>query len=341
MEKTALILGISGQDGSYLAEFLLTRGYRVVGCSRDAEMNRFVNLVRLGILDRVRIESVSMRDFRSVLQVLCKVRPDEVYNLAGQSSVGLSFNQPVETFQSVSIATLNLLEAVRYLNGPVRVYNAGSGECFGNAGGKPVDEATPFHPRSPYAVAKAAAFCQVANYREAYGLFACTGLLFNHESPLRPLRFVTRKIVNAACRIAKGEMNCLELGNIDVERDWGWAPDYVEAMWLMLQQEAPEDYVIATGETRKLEDFVCEAFGAVGLDWREHVQSNPLLIRPMEILTIRANPGKANRKMGWKARYGMEQVVRMMVEEERKGLDGLSKGKRGNERPPVPGGEAL
>ena len=336
--KTALILGISGQDGSYLAEFLLKKGYRVFGCSRDAQMNRFVNLVHLGILNRVRIESVSMKDFRSVLQVLRKVRPDEIYNLAGQSSEGLSFDQSLETIQSVSIATLNLLEAVKYLNDPVRIYNAGSGECFGNAGKKTADETTPFHPRSPYAVAKATAFCQVANYRDAYGLFACTGLLFNHESPLRPLRFVTRKIVNAACRIAKGEASLLELGNIAVERDWGWAPEYVEAMWLMLQQDTPEDYVIATGETRKLEDFVREAFSAVGLDWREHVKTNSFLMRPTEILVTRADPGKAHRKLGWKARYRMEDVVRMMAEEERKTLERPPKNRRGNGKPTAPRG---
>ena len=311
-------MGISGQDGAYLAEFLLRKGYRVVGCSRDAEMRSFSNLTRLKILDDIEIESVYLGDFRRILQILKTVSPDEVYNLAGQSSVGLSFDQPVETFQSVGVATLNLLEAVRYLGQPIRVYNAGSGECFGNTGESTANEQTPFHPRSPYAVAKAAATCQVANYRESYGFFACTGILFNHESPLRPLRFVTRKIVNAACRIARGEMKGLDLGNIDVERDWGWAPEYVEAMWLMLQQETPEDYIIATGQTRKLEDFVREAFAAAGLDWRDHVKTNPSLLRPSEIMTVRADAGKAFQNLGWKANYRMADVVRMMVEEEMK-----------------------
>jgi len=319
MGKTALIFGISGQDGSYLSKLLLTKGYRVVGSSRDAQISRFSNLIRLNIREHVEVESASLNDFRSVLQVLKKVRPDEVYNLAGQSSVGLSFEQPVESFESISIGTLNLLEAIRFLEAPIKIYNAGSSECFGNTDGHPADELTPFRPRSPYAVAKAAAFWQMANYREAYGLFACSGLLFNHESPLRPQRFVTRKIVSAACRIAAGMNEKLELGNISVERDWGWAPEYVEAMWLMLQKDTPDDYVIATGETNRLEDFVDGVFTPLGLNWREHVETNQNLFRPTDILTVRANPGKAALKLGWEARYKMRDVARMMVEEEKTG----------------------
>lgn len=318
MRKTALILGVSGQDGAYLAELLLDKGYRVIGTSRDAQLSRFANLTRLGIRDRVEVMSASLNDFRSVLQVLKRARPDEVYNLAGQTSVGLSFEQPVEAFESISIGTLNLLEAIRFLEEPIRLYNAGSSECFGNTEGAPADERTPFRPRSPYAVAKAAAFWQAANYREAYGLFACSGLLFNHESPLRPGRFVTRKIVQAACRIAAGSQEMLDLGNISVERDWGWAPEYVEAMWRMLQQDAPDDYVIATGETHRLEEFIEGVFGALGLDWRKHVRTDPALFRPTDILTARANPAKAEDKLGWKAQYRMRDVARMMVEAERK-----------------------
>jgi len=324
MGKTALIFGISGQDGSYLSQLLLTKGYRVVGSSRDAQISRFSNLTRLKIREQVEVESASLNDFRSVLQVLKKVRPDEVYNLAGQSSVGLSFDQPVESFESISIGTLNLLEAIRFLEAPIKIYNAGSSECFGNTDGHPADELTPFRPRSPYAVAKAAAFWQMANYREAYGLFACSGLLFNHESPLRPQRFVTRKIVSAACRIAAGMNEKLELGNISVERDWGWAPEYVEAMWLMLQQDTPDDYVIATGETNRLEDFVDGVFTPLGLNWREHVETNQNLFRPTDILTVRANPGKAALKLGWKARYKMRDVARMMVEEEKATFEPLN-----------------
>jgi GDPmannose 4,6-dehydratase len=320
-QKTALILGVSGQDGSYLAKFLLAKNYRVVGASRDAQMSSFSNLKHLGIFDRIDLESVSLNDFRSVLQVLKKVQPDEVYNLAGQTSVGLSFDQPVESFESISIGTLNLLEAIRFLNIPIRSYNAGSSECFGNTEGVSANEETPFHPRSPYAVAKAAAFWHMANYREAYGLFACSGLLFNHESPLRPERFVTRKIVNAACRIAKGSGEVLELGNIEVERDWGWAPEYIEAMWRMLQQENPEDFVIATGETNKLADFVREAFRTVDLSWHDHVRTTQSLFRPTDILTVKADPGKARIKLGWKAQYKMKDVARKMVEEELKAFE--------------------
>ena len=314
--KKALIIGVSGQDGSWLAQLLLQKGYRVIGASRDAMLSPFSNLTRLGIRDKVELESVSLNDFRSVLQVLKKTRPDEVYNLAGQSSVGLSFDMPVETFESISVAVLNLLEAIRFLERPIRLYNASSSECFGNTDGQPASEMTPFQPRSPYAVAKAAAFWQVVNHREAYDMHACSGLLFNHESPLRPDRFVTKKIVKAACRIASGKQNILRLGNISVQRDWGWAPEYVEAMWLMLQKEQPEDYVIATGRTFALQDFIEVVFSRLDLNWRDHVQHNSDLIRPTDIQCSLANPDKAARQLGWKARYMMCDVARMMVEEE-------------------------
>jgi GDPmannose 4,6-dehydratase len=230
--------------------------------------------------------------------------------------VGLSFQQPVETLESISVGTLNLLEAIRFIARPIRFYNAGSSECFGDTGGAAADESTPFRPRSPYAVAKAAAFWEVANYREAYGLLACSGILFNHESPLRPERFVTKKIVTAACRIANGSGEKLRLGNVSISRDWGWAPEYVEAMWRMLQQELPEDYVIATGESNRLEDFVAEAFTCAGLDWRDHVETDPELYRPTEIALGLGNPARANERLGWQARYAMRDVVRMMVRDE-------------------------
>jgi GDPmannose 4,6-dehydratase len=311
--KKALIFGISGQDGAYLARLLLDRGYEVIGASRDAQARGFANLERLGIKERVRLVSVALNDFRSVLQVLKQTHPDEAYNLAGQSSVGLSFEQPVETMESNSIGTLNLLEGIRFLGHPMRLYNAGSGECFGDAGETAADESTPFRPRSPYAVAKAAAFWQVANYREAYGLHASSGILFNHESPLRPERFVTQKIVVGACRIAAGKQKKLTLGDLSVQRDWGWAPEYVEAMWLMLQQDVPGDYVIATGETNPLQDFVAEAFRLVGLDWHKHVESDQALLRPTDIKIGRANPAKARNALGWSARSRMRDVVREMV----------------------------
>jgi GDPmannose 4,6-dehydratase len=314
--KKALICGISGQDGTYLARLLLEKGYEVWGTSRDAELSSFRNLKGLGLFERVRRVSMSLNDFRSTLQVLRQVQPDEIYNLAGQSSVGLSFEQPVETLESISVGSLNLLEAVRFLDLPVRLYNAGSGECFGNTNGKAADEETPFRPRSPYAVAKAAAFWEVANYREAYGLYACSGILFNHESPLRPERFVTSKIVAAARRIAAGSGETLKLGNMEIERDWGWAPEYVDAMWRMLQQDEPDDYVIATGVTTSLRDFVTEVFDAVGLNADEHVVSDPALLRPSDIMTVHANPDKAKEKLGWEAKMKMWDVVREMVAAE-------------------------
>ena len=312
--KTALICGVSGQDGAYLAQLLLDKGYTVCGTSRDAQISSFPNLIRLGIRDHLKLESVALNDFRSVLQALVKIQPDEVYNLAGQTSVGLSFEQPVETLESISIGTLNLLEAIRFLGKPIKFYNAGSSECFGDSSDKPADETTPFRPRSPYAVAKSAAFWQVANYREAYGLFACSGILYNHDSPLRPERFVTQKIVSSACRIAQGSLEKLHLGNIDIQRDWGWAADYVEAMYLMLQQEQPDDYVIATGESCSLADFIAAAFSCVGLDWHEYVVSDASLFRPTDIAVGRANPSKAKEKLGWQAKHKLKAIVQMMIQ---------------------------
>ncbi|WP_287325650.1 GDP-mannose 4,6-dehydratase [Okeania sp. SIO1F9] len=312
--KTALISGISGQDGSYLAKLLLEKGYNVCGTSRDAQMSTFNNLYRLDICDKIKLDSMSLTDFRSVLQILTKYQPDEVYNLAGQSSVGLSFQQPVETLESIATGTLNLLEAIRFTGAKIKLYNASSSECFGDTGGQPATEITPFRPRSPYAVAKSTAFWEVANYREAYNLFACSGILFNHESPLRPQRFVTQKIISVVCKIANGSNEKLHLGNISVQRDWGWAPEYVEAMYLMLQQEEPDDYVIATGESYPLQDFVIEAFATVGLNWQNYVEVDRSLYRPTDISVGRANPIKAKEKLAWKAQYKMPDVVRMMVE---------------------------
>ncbi|WP_199330854.1 MULTISPECIES: GDP-mannose 4,6-dehydratase [unclassified Calothrix] len=312
--KKALICGISGQDGAYLAQLLLNQGYTVCGTSRDAQISPFSNLVYLGIRDQVKLESMALTDFRSVLQVLTKIQPDEIYNLAGQSSVGLSFGQPVETLESIATGTLNLLEAIRFLGAPIKLYNAGSSESFGDTGDTAADETTPFRPRSPYAVAKATAFWEVANYREAYGLFACSGILFNHESPLRPERFVTQKIVAAACRIAQGSKEQLYLGNMQIQRDWGWAPEYVEAMHLMLQQQQPDDYVIATGESTSLEDFVSAAFASVNLDWHEHLVIDNSLLRPTDLEVGRGNPAKAKNQLRWQAKFTMKDVVQMMVE---------------------------
>jgi GDPmannose 4,6-dehydratase len=268
------------------------------------------------VIGRVRLISIAPSDFRSVLTTLAAVRPDEVYNLSGQSSVGLSFEQPVETMESISIATLNLLEAIRFLKVPIRFYNASSGECFGDTNGIAATEEFPFRPRSPYAVAKAAAHFEVANYREAYNLYACNGILFNHESQFRPERFVTRKVIAAACRIAAGNKEKLSLGNVQIIRDWGWAPEYVDAMWRILQQPKASDYVVATGQSHSLENFVASAFAMVGLDWTEHVELDESLLRPSDIAKSYACPEKASRTLGWKARIGMQEVIWQMIEAE-------------------------
>jgi len=316
--KKALICGVSGQDGAYLSQFLLEKGYEVHGTSRDAQISSFQNLARLGLREKVYYESMSLNDFRSVLRVLIKVEPDEIYNLAGQSSVGLSFEQPVETLESISVGTLNLLEAIRFTGKSIKFYNAGSSECFGDIGEEAADENTPFRPRSPYAVAKSAAYWEVANYREAYGLFACSGILFNHESPMRPNRFVTRKIISSAHKIAAGEQTELHLGNISIERDWGWAPEYVNAMWLMLQKNQPDDFVIATGTSYSLQEFVETAFLKLELDWKEFVTVNSDLLRPTDLAVSKANPSKAKDVLKWEAKYKMKDVVSMMIDAENK-----------------------
>jgi GDPmannose 4,6-dehydratase len=312
----ALICGISGQDGAYLAELLLRKGYTVTGTSRDAQTSSFSSLKRLGLESRVQLESMATHDFRSVLHVMRKAEPDEIYNLSGQSSVGLSFDQPVETLDSHIAGTLNILESIRFLGKRTRFYNAGSGECYGDTGEGGAVEDAPFRPRSPYAVAKSTAFWLVANYREAYGLHASTGILFNHESPLRPQRFVTRKIVAAACRISGGSPEKLHLGNLEIRRDWGWAPEYVEAMWKMVQCEAPDDYIIATGESNSLEDFVREAFAVVGLNWRDHTVISKALFRPTDISHGKGNAAKAEHRLGWRAQAHMKDVVAKMVDAE-------------------------
>lgn len=316
---SALIFGIAGQDGAYLAQCLLRKGYRVVGSSRSANSR---NLVELGIQDQVELNRVDVSDPRAVADAIQHAAPQEIYNLAGQSSVGLSFEHPVETMASTSGGALNILEAIRRVDPAIRLFSAGSSECFGDTAGVAADEETPFHPNSPYAIGKAAAFWHVATYRKAYGLFACTGILFNHESPLRSERFVTQKIVRTACRIAAGSGEQLELGNIDISRDWGWAPEYVEAMWLMLQQEQANDLVIATGETHSLAYFVEQVFRAVGLDWQAHVKCSPSLMRPTDMRASVANPARAQRLIGWKAETSLADVASRMVQAERKRIAG-------------------
>jgi GDPmannose 4,6-dehydratase len=312
----ALICGIAGQDGAYLADLLLKKGYAVTGTSRNVATASNGNLARLGIVDQVQLVSMATQEPDSVLDVLSKASADEIYNLSGQSSVGMSFEQPGETLDSIIGGNLNILESLRRLGRPARFYNAGSGECFGESQPGGASEGDPFRPQSPYAVAKAAAYWLVANYREAYGLYACTGILFNHESPLRPAKFVTRKIVAAACRISRGSGEKLVLGNMAIRRDWGWAPEYVEAMWLMLQQATPADFVIATGSSNSLGDFVSEAFATVGLDWRGHTETSRSLFRPTDVAEIKGNPARIADALGWKARHNMQSVVAMMVKAE-------------------------
>ena len=312
----ALICGVSGQDGAYLAKLLLDKGYEVWGSSRDAHIAHLDNLERLGLKDHLRLVSMAPKDFRSVLNALQLSKPEEVYFLSGQSSVGLSFEQPAETLESITLGILNMLEAIRFRGEPVKLYHAGSSECFGDVGVCAADEDTPFHPSSPYAVAKASAHWLVANYRQAYGLYACNGILFNHESPLRPARFVTRKIVAAATRIARGSNEKLTLGRLDIVRDWGWAPEYVEAMWLMLQQPKPGDFVIATGHASRLQDFVDQAFQYFKLDWQEHTVSSSEFFRPADMGWSQGNPEKARRVLGWTSRSRMPEVVEMLCSAE-------------------------
>ena len=314
MNKTSLIFGISGQDGSYLANFLLSKDYKVYGSSRDEENSNFNNLEKLGIKNKIQFVTSAVEDFSNVSNIIKESLPDEIYYLAGQSSVALSFNKPAETLNSNILGILNVLEACRLMDKEIRIYYAGSSECFGDTRGLAATEKTPFHPQSPYAVAKTSAFWLVNNYRTAYNLFICTGILFNHESPLRPKSFVTQKIVLTAHRISNGSDEKLELGRLDISRDWGWAPEYVEAMWLMLQKKSSEDFVIATGQTHSLEEFVEEVFTQLGLNWQNHVEINNTLMRPTDIAISKADPSKAMQKLNWQAKYKMREVVQMMIE---------------------------
>lgn len=318
--KKALICGVSGQDGSYLAKFLLEKGYKVYGGSRDAQLSSFDNLKKLGIFDDVNLISININDFRSTLNTIIKVEPEEIYNLGGQSSVSLSFEQPVETLESITIGTLNILESIKFSSLKIKFYNAGSSECFGDTLSLPADEKTLFQPKSPYAVAKSTAFWLVNNYREAYGINACTGILFNHESPFRPNKFVTKKIINSAINISRGSNEKLVLGNIDISRDWGWAPEFVSAMWLMLQKDILNDYVIATGVTNKLEDFVKCTFDLLGLDYKEHLVIDESFFRPSDLKISIANPKLAFNDLGWKAKIHMKEIISNMINYELEGF---------------------
>jgi GDPmannose 4,6-dehydratase len=307
--KTALITGVTGQDGGYLAEQLVGRGYRVVGVSRAARPG-------LDIRGTVELRTVDLEDPAAVRALLAEVAPDELFHLGGQSSVGLSFEDPAGTYRSVVLTTLNLLEAARGAKARPRLFIAGSGEVFGDTGTTRADETTPFAPRSPYALAKGAAVELARTYRKLYGVFASVGFLYNHESPRRPEKFVTRKIVRGACEIAAGRATTLELGDLGVVRDWGYAPEYVDAMWRVLQGEAPDDFVIATGQSHPLATFVELVFRRLGLAPEGHVVSNPKLHRPSEVRALHADPSRAERVLGWKAQTMLEGLAAAMVDAE-------------------------
>jgi|TARA_B100000315_G_scaffold242308_1_gene264352 GDPmannose 4,6-dehydratase len=315
MVRRSLIFGISGQDGAYLAKYLLEKGYEVYGTSRNADANQFLNLKALGILDRFTPLSVDVTDHVSVFKCISEVQPDEIYNLSGQSSVGLSFENPVETYESIITVTLNILESVRLQEKEIRVFNACSSECFGDTGSSLAYESTPFQPKSPYAIAKAAAFWMTKSYREAHQIPACSGILFNHESPLRPDRFVTQKIIRASVEISQGNNQNLTLGNIDVVRDWGWAPEYVEAMHLMMKQEEADDFVVATGDSHSLKDFLSCAFSYFDLDWEKHVIIDKSLYRSSDICVSRGNPNKVQSILGWVSNFTLKDIVNAMIED--------------------------
>jgi GDPmannose 4,6-dehydratase len=313
-QKVALICGVSGQDGSYLAALLLSKGYKVFGTSREVQGSSFLNLLRLGVKEQIQYISMLPEDLTSVLQALRKSNPDEIYYLAGPSSVSHSFERPVEAIHSITLGTLNMLEGCRMMDKKIKLYQAGSGECFGDTKEKPANELTPFLPMSPYAIAKSSAYWLVNNYRDAYGLFACTGILFNHESPLRPECFVTQKIIYAVKRIAQGSNEKLKLGRLDIARDWGWAPEYVDAMWRMLQQDEAQDFVIATGTTMTLEEFVKTAFDEAGLNWQDYVIQDPSLFRPIDLVISYADPSKAANALLWQASTRGVDIVKKMYQ---------------------------
>ena len=309
---TALVTGVTGQDGSYLAEFLLEKGYTVIGMVRRTSTINFERIAH--IQDKVEIVQGDLLDQMSLVEILHQYRPTEIYNLAAQSFVPTSFNQPVLTGEFTALGVTRMLEAIRLVDPKIRFYQASSSEMFGKVVEVPQRESTPFYPRSPYGVAKVYGHWITVNYRESYNLFGCSGILFNHESPRRGLEFVTHKITHAAARIKLGLANELRLGNLEARRDWGFAGDYVRAMWLMLQQDSPDDYVVATGETHSVEEFVEETFSYLDLDWRQYVVQDPKFYRPAEVDLLVGDPSKAGRILGWEPNVDFRGLVRLMVD---------------------------
>ena len=317
-QKTALITGITGQDGSYLAEFLLEKGYRVVGMVRRTSTINFDRLQHFQ--DDIEIVQGDLLDQMSLVDILQDVQPDEVYNLAAQSFVPTSWKQPVLTGEFTALGVTRVLDAIRIVNPQIKFYQASSSEMFGKVQEVPQTEATPFYPRSPYGVAKVYGHWITINYRESYDLFACSGILFNHESPRRGIEFVTHKVTHAAARIKLGLQKEVRLGNLDSRRDWGYAGDYVRAMWLMLQQEQPEDYVISTGETHSVKELCQAAFGRVGLNWEDHVVVDQKFYRPAEVDLLIGNPAKAKAELGWEPTVSFEELIQMMVDADLKAI---------------------
>jgi GDPmannose 4,6-dehydratase len=314
LSKTALITGVTGQDGAYLGRLLLDKGYRVIGLTPRRGSDTMWRLRELGVLPRIELAYGDVTDMGSVLGVVARFMPDEIYNLAAQSFVGASWDQPVHTADVNAVGTVNLLEAVRQRHPAARFYQASTSEMFGKVQTPTQNESTPFHPRSPYGVAKLYAHWITINYRESFGLHASSGILFNHESPLRGIEFVTRKVTDAVARIKLGLADGVSLGNLDAKRDWGFAADYVQAMWRMLQQPEPGDFVIATGVTRTIRDMCRLAFGHVGLDWERYVTVDESLFRPAEVDVLCGDASKAHERLGWRAKVGLPQLVDMMVD---------------------------
>jgi GDPmannose 4,6-dehydratase len=312
MTRTALVTGITGQDGSYLAELLLEKGYRVVGMTRRS--STATNERAAHLMDRIEMVQGDLLDQASLVEALRFTQPTDVYNLAAQSFVPTSWNQPVLTGEFTALGVTRMLEAVRQVDRGIRFYQASSSEMFGKVREVPQNELTPFHPRSPYGVAKAYGHFLTVNYRESYGMFAVSGILFNHESPRRGLEFVSRKVTDAAARIAAGLTDSLAMGNLDAERDWGYAGDYVEAMWLMLQRAEPADYVVATGVTHSVRELCRIAFERVGLDYEKHVVIDPALYRPAEVDHLRGDPSRARTELGWEPRVSFRELIEMMVD---------------------------
>lgn len=341
MTKKAMITGITGQDGAYLAQLLLEKGYEVIGAHRRSASVNLWRLLELGIDRQVQLVPMELLEFTNIMRVIEQVRPDEIYNLAAQSFVGMSFEQPIYTADVVALGVARLLEAVRTVNPEIRVYQASTSEMFGKVQEIPQTETTPFYPRSPYAVAKLYAHWMTVNHRESYGMYTCSGILFNHESPLRGLEFVTRKITAGFAQLRHGQLDVLELGNLDAQRDWGFAGDYVQGMWLMLQQQQAEDFMLGTGETQSVRNFVTTAAAVAGYDlvWEGEaentrgidrksgkvlVQVNPKFYRPAEVDLLISDPVKAREKLGWTSTVKFKELTEMMV---RADLDRAAQGR--------------